>query len=268
MSPDELRRLLCSAFCAGVRVTPVASGYAVGSAFSDHSGDQIGFYVALGDGEAVIEDDGSYLSHLVASDVAIDQGTRGHLLDAILDSVGAFWDRETFEIKTPPFPVGDLGARCVAFLSGLLRVRDLELLTRDVVRSTFRDDVTLAVSAAMGHAADFETNAPIASGFDEFPADLVIRPKSSVPTAQAAALFFANSVDRLNEALLLKMEALRLAREDFEVVAVLEKADPKILNSLRFQRAQNRGVVMPIFRRDERESVDLIRRTLRLPRAA
>lgn len=249
-------------------MTPVGSGYAVGTAFYDSSGDKIGFHVAIDRGEATIEDDGSYLSHLVASDVAVDQGTRGQLLDSILDSVGAFWDRETYEIKTAPFPLPDLAERCIAFLSGLVRVRDLELLTRDVVRSTFREDVTAAVSAAMGHAANFETNAAIASGFDDFPADLVIRPTATAPTAHSAALFFASSADRLNEALLLKMEALRLSREDFEVVAVLEKPDPKILNSLRFQRAQNRGVVMPIFRKDERESVDLIRRTLRIPRAA
>ena len=263
MTPEALRRSLCSNFCSGVSVNPVASGYAVSSVFEDNSGDRISFYITPTSDGFVIEDDGAYLAHLIAKDIRIDHGTRGQLLDAILSTAGAYWDKSTYEMRTPTFPESELSKRALAFLSSLIRVRDLELLTRENVRSTFREDAIRAIQRSMGHAAEFEEDSPVSNDMKEFPADLVVHPRDA--EAKTGAIYFVNTTEKLNEALLLRMEADRNSRRDFEVVALVEEPEMRLINRKKFQRAQNRDLVMPIFREDEDAATNLIRLRLRIP---
>jgi hypothetical protein len=152
----------------------------------------------------------------------------------------------------------------MSFLSSLIRVRDLELLTRDFVRSTFREDATEAIRAKFGDVANINDNVAIDRDFAEFPADLVIAPKSSQRDACPGAVYFVNTNDKLNEALLLQMEAQHLNRRDFEVIALLEEPGMRVISPRKFQRAQNRLLAMPIFRGDEDAAMTMIGRKLRL----
>lgn len=79
-------------------------------------------------------------------------------------------------------------------------------------------------------------------------------------------MYFVTSNEKLNEALLLQMAAFqdRDATPEFKVIALLEEPDMKAISPKKFQRAQNRSVVMPIFRGDEEASVLSIGRTLKL----
>jgi hypothetical protein len=262
MRPEELKRHLCNTFCAAINVQPVRDGLAVSSAFKDSSGDPISFYLTTTPDGFQIEDDGDYLSHLIAKGIPIDQGQREQLLDSILSQASAYWDRETFEIKSGTFPAGELYQRAVDFLSSLIRIRDLELLTREVVRSTFREDAIAALEARFGKVARVEQDAPISKEFAEFPADLVIRPKA--PDTQPGAIYLVNNNDKLSEALLLQTEAQVKKRLDFAVVALIEDAEMKLISRKRFQRAQNRSLPMPIFRGDEDAAMDMIGRELKL----
>jgi hypothetical protein len=263
MSAEELKRTLCATFCGGISVNPLATGYAISSVFEDDSGDPISFYLTPTDDGYQIEDDGSYLAHLVAKDIPIDQGQRSQLLEAILSRASAFVDKDTLEIRTSPFPATEISRRVTEFLSGMIRVRDLELLTREAVRSTFREDAIKALTHTLSHAANLNENEPISREFREFPADLVIRPRPSAPRAKPAAVYLVNTNDKLNEALLLKMEAVRLNRDDFEVIALIDELKP--LSLRKFQLAQNRDVALPIFREDEDDAVNFIRRRLSIP---
>lgn len=263
MAPEELKRHLTAAFCGAIDVRPVPSGFAVSSAFKDSSGDPISFYVTETLDGFRIEDDGDYLAHLISKDIPIDQGQRGNLLDAILGQADAYWDRETYEIKSVPFPEKDLSARTVDFLSSLIRVRDLELFTRDVVRSTFREDAISAIESHFGRVANIEEGAIVSEDFAEFPADLVVRPKDP-SVAIPGAIYLVNGNDKLNEALLLQTEAQMMKREDFAVIALIEEPDMKLISRRKFQRAQNRDLTMPIFRGDENAAMSRIGRTLKL----
>jgi hypothetical protein len=265
MRPEALKKQLCNTFCGSINVRPVPGGFAISSAFEDQSGDPISFYLSASDDGFQIEDDGSYLSHLIAKDVPIDQGTRGQLLDAILNQAHAYWDRETLEIRSDTFPESEISRRVVDFLSSLIRVRDLELLTRDVVRSTFREDATAAIQKRFGSIAKFNQDAPVDQDFPDFPADLVVTPAlSAASAARAGAIYFVSASDKLNEALLLHMEAQHLKRTDFEIIALLEEPDMKMISHRKFQRAQNRSLAMPIFRGDEDAALNLIGRKLKL----
>lgn len=265
MRPEELKRQLCSTFCGAIDVHPVPAGLAISSAFEDSTGDRISFYLNETPDGFQIEDDGSYLADLIAKDIPIDQGTRGQLLDAILNQAEAYWDRETFEIKSTPFVAGDVPKRVVDFLSSLIRVRDLELLTREVVRSTFREDAIAAIRANFGEVVNLEEDVPVHHEFSEFPADLVIRPKNRELHAVPGAVYFVNTDAKLNEALLLKMEALQGHKVvDFNVIALLEEPAMKHISRRKFQRAQNRSLAMPIFRGDEDAAMKMIARELNL----
>lgn len=267
MLAEELKRKLCSTFCGGVTVRPLASGYVISSLFEDNSGDRISFYLSTTIDGYVIEDDGSYLSHLVAKDIPIDQGQRGQLLDAILSQGNAYWDRETLEIRTSSFPAEEVPRRLIDFLSSMIRVRDLELFTREIVRSTFRDDAIGAIQRAFGEVANLNEDEPITKDFAEFPADLILRPRNGASSAKPGAVYLVNTNDKLNEALLLQMEAQRIGRDDFGVVALLEEPEMRTISRKKFQRAQNRSLTMPIFRGDEDAAMNVIARSLGLPSA-
>ncbi|MFN3634354.1 MAG: DUF1828 domain-containing protein [Rhizobium rhizophilum] len=267
INPELLKKALCHTFCSSISVNPVPCGFAVSTFFVDRSGDPIDCYVVEdGDGYR-IEDDGEYLARLIATGIPIDQGQRGQLLEAILAQGGASWDQDTYEIKSSGFPQEEIGPRLTNFLSSLIRVRDLELLTREVVKSTFREDAIAALEERYGQVANFNENQAVDRILSEFPADLIIRPKQQA-AAKTGALYFVTSNEKLSEALLLQMEAEKLGRDDFKIVALIEDSEMRPLSKKKFQRAQNRSLSMPIFRGDEDAAVSRIGRDLALERAA
>ncbi|TAN58248.1 MAG: hypothetical protein EPN20_16590 [Magnetospirillum sp.] len=112
--------------------------------------------------------------------------------------------------------------------------------------------------------ANINENAAIDRDFSEFPADLIVRPKTADSTGSPGAIYLVNTNDKLNEALLLQMEAQYLNRPDFKVIALLEEPGMKVISPRKFQRAQNRSLAMPIFRGDEDAAMTMIGRKLRL----
>lgn len=264
---ESLKTTLCDCFCTELSVQPVPCGFAISTAFTDRSGDRIGCYlVAHGNGYR-IEDDGDYLARLAAAGLQIDHGQRGQMLTKILEQSQATWNPETYEIYTPPFSEQEIGARTLRFLTALLRVRDLELLTQEMIRSTFREDATAAIRAEFGDLAEFEENAPVDLTMNEFPCDLVIRPKHT-RVGRPGAVYFVSSNAKLNEALLAHMEADKLDHRNFHIFALIETMEKSNITLRVFQRAQNRLLSMPIYRGDETAAVRLIGRELELNRAA
>lgn len=264
MSAEALKDSLQRTFAATVNVRAVPVGYAISTLFEDRSGDPISFYLVEDPDGLRVEDDGDYLANLVARDIPIDRGPRGDLLDAILAESNSYWDRETYEIKSASFRPEETSKRVIGFISSLVRVRDLELLTREVVRSTFRDDVGTALVRRFGRLADIEENAPVSSEFSEYPADFVIRPRA-IPGSIPGAIYVVNSNDKLNEALLLHMEMQASALDAFAVIGLIEDSDMRLLSRRKFQRNQNRSLPMPIFRGDEDAALAMIARRIHVP---
>lgn len=264
MSSEALKESLQRSFAAAVNVRAVPSGYAISSIFKDRSGDPISFYLVEDADGLRVEDDGEYLANLIARDIPINQGQRADLLDAILEDSSSYWDRETYEIKSASFTREEAPSRIAGFLSSLVRVRDLELLTREVVRSTFRDDVGSALIKRFGRFADIDENAPVSAEFSEYPADFVIRPRD-VAGSIPGAVYVVNSNEKLGEALLLHMEMQTDAPDQFAVIGLIEESDMKLLSRRKFQRNQNRSLPMPIFRGDENAALNLIARRMRVP---
>lgn len=261
LDPEHIKRELCNAFCGAVQVHPVASGLAISSPFEDNAGDLISFYLAETSNGLRI--DGSYLAELIGKGVAIDQGSRSHFLDAILAQANATWDRETLEIRSEVISPETVAKSLISFLSSLIRIRDLEFLTRENVRSTFREDAIDAILRNFRDQVVLDEDKPVTEDLSEFPADLVIRPRLGV-AGRSGALYFVTSSEKLTEALLLKVEATNLKREDFAVIALIEEPGLHSIPRKKFQRAQNRSLSMPIFRGDEDNAMRFIAREMKI----
>lgn len=256
MEPEAFQKMLCATFCQAFQVRAVPVGLVVATPFVLDDGDNLSFYVRLMPEGVALEDDGAFLAHLIASGVPFDQGVRGNLLHAILREGHAYWDQDTLEIKTETFSEYDLGQRSVAFISALLRSRDLQNLTRDMIKSTFREDVIAAAEQVFRDAARIEEDTSLDRDFREFPSDIIIRPTE--PGVKSSAVYLVNSNDKLNEALLCHVEAERLLRDDVQIIALLEDSEMRSISKKRFQRAQNRSLLMPIFRGDEFAALQMV----------
>lgn len=257
--PSTLQHLLSRKFCEAVVVRHVPSGFAISSPFTDNSGDRLSFYATETDGSYVFEDDGSYLSHLVAKGIDIERGQRKQLLDGVLAESNAYWDSDTFEIRSHNVPQSEVGDQSVRFLSALLRIRDLELLTKEMIRSTFKEDATAAIQERFKSDHAIEERAALAPEFNEYPADLILRPKDG---GKQLAVFFVNSPTQFLEAELLHGEIEKSNyRKEFASVALIEDTEKlNIIGMKRFQRAVNRGMPTPIFRGDEAAAMSHLRR--------
>ena len=144
-----------------------------------------------------------------------------------------------------------------------MRVRDLELVTRENVRSTFREDAIAAISSRFGEQLGIAEEAPVSDDFSEYPADLVLKPTIE-SRGRSGAVYFVTSNEKLSEALLLKMELMSMNRDDFAIIALIEEPDMNSISRRKFQRAQNRSLAMPIFRGDEDAAMKFIGRELRI----
>ena len=262
-APESLRELLSRTFAQSVDVRAVPSGLSVTAPFSDSSGDRLSFYVTQSDDGYAFEDDGFYLSHLVASGIDIERGQRRQLLDTVLEGSGAYWDPETFEIKSRP--TNNVGQSAILFMSALLRLRDIELLTKATVHSTFKEDALALAEDKLGTEFEIETNAPVSAEFNENPSDLVLIPKR--PGYRRAGIFLVSGATSFLEAELLHNEIERKGEgKHLASVALIEGIDKlQFVGTQRFQRAVNRGLPTPFFRGDEAQSMAYISRTLRVP---
>lgn len=260
MESEKLQRALCNAFCRDIRVNAVPCGLAISTTFTDSSGDRIALYLVQEADGYHLEDDGEYLASLLARDMPIDDGIRAQLLDKVLAQSGAFWDRDTYEIRTTSFSKNEVDQRILEFLSSLIRIRDLEFLSRENVKSTFKEDFIRELDTrAANRSIKIEENVAINKEFSEFPSDLVIRDEKR---GKAASVYLVNSNDKLNEALLAWIEREKKSRSDFTVFGVIENSDMTGISRRKFQRAQNRGLPMSIFRGDEDTAVSKVLKEL------
>jgi hypothetical protein len=263
MDSSSLEHLLCKTFCGAISVRTVPSGLAVSTLFQDNSGDRITFYVTSTPDGIRLEDDGDYLATLMARDIPITDGVRGQLLTNILSEAALDWDRDTLEIKSEAFDPSEIGRRSLEFLSASIRVRDLELLTREIIKSTFREDFIHELNNRSNGLIEIEENGIVDRDSSEFPADLILRPK--LDTAKPAAVYLVNSNDRLNEALLAWQDRQMNRRDDYTVIGVIEDADMRGLSRKKFQRAQNRQLPMPIFRGEEESAISFVMKNIGVP---
>lgn len=255
MNTETLKRSLCNAYCSNLQVVAVPVGISVSTGFILPDGDPADFYVIDTPDGMAFEDDGDFIATAIASGIHLDAGTRGKLLDGILSGLGAYLDRDTCQIKSGPFPASEIPAASLRFISALIRVRDLLLLTQDQVASTFAEDVRTAMEERFG--ADYSVKSE--SGVDN-PADVVLTNRAT--GEPAASVYAANSNEKLLSAMLRHKER---KPDDAPVIAVLDSIPSPTVSTKRFMMAQNRGLHMPFFKDDPTGAMEFIADHLKIP---
>ena len=256
---EKIQASLCRTFCSSISVNTVPCGYAVSTAFEDSSGDRLRFYVIADGDHYRLEDGGDFLATLRASGIDFDSGQRGALLNQVLQDGLSYWDQDSFEIRTDEFSEKELAGRMIKFTAALIRARDVGLLTREMVRSTFREDAVRILDERYADQFTANDNQAVDKDFKDYPSDMVLWGKE---TNKVAALYFVSNNEKLLEAQLMMDEARRLNRLDVNVIALIEGLE-KVSNR-KFQRAQNRGLSMPIFSGDEAAAIQRVGETIGL----
>ncbi|MDV7341579.1 DUF1828 domain-containing protein [Terasakiella sp. A23] len=265
MDVGSLKKSLCETFCAEVSINPVPVGWAISGLFEDNSGDRISFYMTETPDGIAFEDDGDFLAEMIASRIDIENGQRSELLNSVLASADAYWDKDTYQIKSNhAYDQNNLSIAAIKFLSALVRARDIALLTRDVIRSTFREDVAQALEDQFGGKLTISENQAIDPRFKDFAADFVL---TNPANSKTGALYLVNSTEKLLEAQLLLMELVsHQSDDDYPVIAMIE--DLNKVSTNKFKRAQNSGLQMPIYTGDEFLAVERVGKIMGVQQSA
>ena len=178
----SLQRLLCDRLCAevGVEKRPDDT-LMLRTHFRFPDGDGYPIYLSATPSGAVrLSDRGHTLMHIsYEHDVdSFMEGSRGLLLERIMDESGLQWDGGAFCIDTSP---EQLPQAMFTFGQALTKVYDLTLLSRSNVTSTFYEDLANLLFSVLDEAIvqrDYEADVPNSQAYL---VDYRIESKSGVP---------------------------------------------------------------------------------------
>ena len=169
LDANALRNLLCERLCEDVGVDERPDGdLMLRTHFCFPDGDGYPFHLAEApSGGLRLSDCGHTLMH-ISYEHDIDSfltGTRGMLLERIIDESGIHRDSGVFSVDTS---VDRLPEAIFRFGQALTRVYDLTLLSRSNVGSTFYDDLADCLSALVDEARmqrDYQPEVPNADAY-------------------------------------------------------------------------------------------------------
>lgn len=239
-----MKEQLCKAFCDGIAVRKVPSGFAVSTPFSLPDGDKIGFYLREGSGRIAIRDNGMILPTLEASGLDLKNRLRADALVALEGQYGVLLDEDEREFGIDVESESDVPAAALRFVSFLLRVGDLLLLAEDRVASTFRADVARMLREQIGERASISEGAALLPDLSDFIPDFRIEAGGKL-----VGVFLGTGDARVLEALYMQMRAEHETHSDLSIVALLEQE--KAISARVRQNANNRLDAVPYFRGDE-----------------
>jgi hypothetical protein len=252
-----MKEELCRAFCDEISVKEVPAGLAIRTPFLRSDGDAISFYIIRKDtvpGIARLEDDGETIPYLEACGVDFETATRKKAFEQLLKEYGAEHDEAENLIRTPNMREADLPRAALRFSALLLRLYDFLLLTQEHVESTFKEDAKKRIKEVIGPRASVLEDVPVSPTLSEIVPDLVITAAGRDPVA----VFLAQSAVRIQDAIILQMDALYVAKEPIAVVALVESQSTLSRDMQR--RAGNRLAAVTTWEGDQIAAVQRIER--------
>lgn len=230
-------------------VRDVPAGLAVSTGFMDRDGDPIDFYIAhhpFDVNKFRLEDSGLLIPMLEAQGVNLESGSRAKAFQSLLDEYSVSVDEGTLELYSEYLTEDELPNAAMKFLALMIRVRDFELLSPELVENTFRDDAKKAISEYFSDIAEVTFKAQLAA--DDFVADALIVPK--VSSAKTIVVYFATSEAKVDEAVMFWQDQKIKNKNVYEIALLLEHEKPSGISGRAIRRAMNR-VGMATFRGDE-----------------
>jgi hypothetical protein len=246
-----VKQELCKAFCDSVSVTELPCGFGISTTLFEIEGDPAGLYAIGPDstGHWKLEDAGRLLPSLIASGYDLASENRKKALASILETADAAFDEDGLEISTGPISKSDIPAHAIRLIVALVRVSDLVQMTADRVRSTFKEDVRMALAASLPSDVEIHENAPADDQSADLRADLVLRQSGRAPVA----LYLAQNDLSLVEAMLLRSETQGAGETRPLVTALLERENAVSKHTR--TRAMNRLDSVGVYEGDERQAL-------------
>ena len=167
------------------------------------------------------------------------------ILSGLLDDHGVVLSEEDGVFCTDWVENKDLAALALPFLTFLTRVQDLLFLNRDIVRSTFREDLIGALEETFSESAVSTSEALIPS-LPHYTVDIVVKTKAG----KIAAIFPATGDVSVLRAVLFSMELQKydmanvapfLIYENLDKGAITQQSREIAMNSDLFQAVWSGG---------------------------
>ncbi len=216
----NLQKEICAAFCDGLNVRKVPVGYAISTPVTWFSGDTISFYARVEGTRARLEDSGSLLFDLEGQGVDFSSDNRMEILSGILKEHGVTLSDEDGVFCTDWVPERNIASLAIPFLTFLTRVQDLLFLNREVVKSTFREDLISALEDTFDESSVSISEALIPS-LPHYTVDIVVRS----PSGKIAAIFPATNDVNVLRAVLFSMEVQKHDVENIIPFLIYENLD-------------------------------------------
>ena len=233
---------ICGTFCDGLGLREVPIGYAIQTPLRSPDGDAIAMYVRRSKdmpGLVRLEDDGGTIAALQEEGFGLDSEQRHEEFQAMLTEHGALFDEAEYVIHTEYMSEERVAAAFLKFMSLLLRVSDLRLLSRERVRDTFKADVQAFVEETFNSLAKVERDVPPGSALSDYVPDVVVRGPSAT-----LAIYAGTSEVKALEAFVLWQELLRQGVTDIQPMVVFETAKPGQVKARTMSRLMNSDVAL------------------------
>lgn len=238
----NLLKDICNTFCDGLAMREVPMGYAIRTPFKDTAGDAVALYARRsGSGSSLIrlEDDGATIATLQEEGFGVDGGPRHTEFLALLAEHNVLYDEGESLLHTEFMSEERLAPAFLKFMSLMLRVADLRLLSRERVRETFKADIQAFVEETFVGLALVERDAAPSSMLSDYIPDAIVR----APGATLAVYAGSSEVKAL-EAFVLWQELLRQGVKDILPIVVFETAKPQQIKARTLSRLMNSDVAL------------------------
>lgn len=216
----NLQKEICAAFCDGLNVREVPVGYAISTPVTWFSGDTLSFYARVEGERARLEDSGSLLFDLEGQGVDFASENRMEILSGLMSEYGVVLSEEDGLFCTEWVQRSDIAKLALPFLTFLSRVQDLLFLNREVVKSTFREDLISALEDTFSEGNVSVSEALIPS-LPHYTVDVVVR----APSGRIAAIFPATNDVTVLRAVLFSMEVQKHDASNIVPFLIYENLD-------------------------------------------
>jgi hypothetical protein len=180
---------------------------------------------------------------------------RMEILSGLLTDHGVMLSEEDGVFCTEWVPKGEIAILALPFLTFLARVQDLLFLNRDVVKSTFREDLIDALEGIFTEAAVSVSEALI-PGLPHYTVDIVVRAKGG----KTAAIFPATSDVNVLRAVLFSMELQKYRLSDIVPFLIYENLDKGAITQQSREIAANSDLLPAVWSGGPDEVIQKVQR--------
>ena len=140
----NLKQEICAAFSDGIIVKEVPVGYSVSTQVEWFFGETISFYVRVEGERMRLEDSGHLLFDLEGQGVDFSSENCKKVLQVLLNDHNVLFGEDNGTFCTKWVAKDKIAELTIPFLTFLTRIQDLLFLNREIVKSTFKDDLEAA----------------------------------------------------------------------------------------------------------------------------